>query len=223
MHPEPTALRLFGEPNLNHRAVLQVMHGDGPKRTNDHAAVRELVARIRREVGKAVPDIDPSGPGTKARVVLLMLTPGPAAGGAQQTNVLSQETNYDQTARNVRRLMAEARLSPECVVFWNAIPWALERRRDPTVAELQRGAAYLAEFLALLPRRKSVVAMGLVAQRACRIAGVPAIEVPSPSPLAVAPPGDTASRKAERWLETVKGLARAAALADCQVSSSTGS
>src|SRR2546427_4836556 len=171
--------------------------------------IRALVRRIRSETGKPVPDVDPAGPAGRAKVVMLMLTPGPAPGGAQQTNVLSPTTNSDQSALNLRRLMREAHLDERVCVFWNAVPWALERRRDPTPSELLLGVAYLRAFLDLVPSRRAVVALGAVAQRACQAASVDAIQLPSPSPLAVAAPGVRPNSKSRRWLELRVGLARA--------------
>ncbi len=120
-----------------------------------HRAIRDLVARIRRETGCAVPNVDPQGPGADARVVMLMLTPGPAVGGAQMTNVLSPTTNSDQSALNLRKLMSEAGLAESLCVFWNAVSWALDRRRDPNPEELARGVRYLRDFLSLVPRRRA--------------------------------------------------------------------
>lgn len=179
----------------------------------EHTAIRSLVARIRRETRRPVPDVDPNGPGARAKVAMVLLTPGPAEGGAQMTGVLSPTTDSDQTALNLRHLMREAKLREDVCVFWNAIPWALERRRNPTDDELARGVAYLKEFLGLLPKRRAVVALGRVAQAACRRAGVAVIDVWSPSPLAVAPPGARPSVKAQRWVEVREGLRRAAARA----------
>lgn len=42
---------------------------------------------------------------------MLMLTPDPADGGAQMTNILSPTTNSDQSALNLRTLMREAGVS----------------------------------------------------------------------------------------------------------------
>lgn len=121
-------------------------------------AINALVERIRLEKGCRCPDIDPDGPGSAARVVMVLLTPGPADGGATMTNVLSPTKNWDQTALNLRAMMAEAGLSEDICVFWNAVPWSLDRRRDPSTAELSDGAAYLKDFLALhrgaAPRRR---------------------------------------------------------------------
>jgi len=101
-----------------------------------HSGIRGLVADIRREKG-SVPDVDPDGPGSDARVVLVMLTPGPAQGGAQMTGVLSPTKNSDQTALNLRQLLREAQLDERICVFWNAIPWSLGARREPTDDEVR--------------------------------------------------------------------------------------
>jgi len=127
------------------------------------------------------------------------------------TNILSPTTNSDQSALNLRKLMHEAGLSERICVFWNAVPWALDRRRDPTRQELARGVVYLKEFLALLSHRRAVVAFGRVAQGACLQARVTAINVPSPSPLAVAKPGPRPNAKSARWIEIREGLRQAGA------------
>lgn len=129
------------------------------------------------------------------------------------TGVLSPTKNSDRTALNLRQLLHEAQLDERLCVFWNAIPWSLGPRRDPTEDELHRGVEYLRRFLALVPDRRAVVAMGRVAQRACRQAGVAAIEVWSASPLAISPPTGAAGPKSRRWIEVREGLKRAADLA----------
>lgn len=179
-----------------------------------HSDIDALVARIRRETRCVVPDVDPGGAGVGARVAMIMLTPGPAEGGAQMTRILSPTTNSDQSALNLRKLMQEAGLPESVCVFWNAVPWSLDRRRDPTPLEFARGVNYLKEFLVLLPQRRAVVALGRVAQRACLQAGVNAVNVPSPSPLAVAQPGSLPNAKSARWQEVREGLRKAAALAN---------
>jgi hypothetical protein len=187
--------------------------------TTADSEIRKLVERIRHETKRRVPDVNPKGPGSKARVVLVLLTPGPAKGGAQMTNVLSPTTNSDRTALYLSRLMDEAQLDERICVFWNAVPWALDRRRSPSVGELAQGVGYLREFLDLVPGRRAVVALGDVAQKACRMAGADAIEVPSTSPLAVAPPGPGLNSKSNRWIKVRRGLAQAAAAAERSIAS----
>lgn len=80
-------------------------------RMKTHSDIEALVARIRRETRCVVPDVDPEGAGVGARVAMIMLTPGPAEGGAQMTRILSPTTNSDQSALNLRKLMQEASLS----------------------------------------------------------------------------------------------------------------
>jgi uracil-DNA glycosylase len=105
------------------------------------------------------------------------------------------------------KLMKEAGLSESVCVFWNAVPWALGGRRRPNAAELERGAWYLKELVALLPDLRAVLALGRDAQRACALAGVVSINVCHPSPLGLYGGG------ANRVDEHRAGLARAAALA----------
>jgi hypothetical protein len=170
-----------------------------------HAKIRSLVRRIRRETGSAVPDVDPDGPGTAARVLLVARDPGEK--GALVTGVLSPSKNPDATARNLLRAMEEAKLPERICVFWNAVPWALGGRRTPNREELRRGVGYLHDLVALLPNLRAVVALGRDAQTACRLAGLDAIAVCHPSPLGLY------GRGANRWDELVAGLRDAAALA----------
>jgi hypothetical protein len=115
--------------------------------------------------------------------------------------------NPDATARNMDRLMREAGLDESICIFWNAVPWALGGRRGPNAAELVRGVDYLQELIDQLPDLKATAALGRDAQRACRLAGLSAIDVCHPSPLGLYGGG------ANRWAEHRDGLARAAALA----------
>jgi hypothetical protein len=126
--------------------------------SKDAAIEALVVARIRHEAGRPTPTIDPNGPRSSARVLVVLRDPGEL--GARQTGVLSPITNDDQTARNMRRLWAEAGLDMSVCIFWNAVPWALEGRRKPTSGEIARGARYLRELVQLLPRLQAVLAMG---------------------------------------------------------------
>lgn len=70
------------------------------------------------------------------------------------------------------------------------MPWALERRRDPTPQEPARGVAYLKEFLALLTQPRAVVALGRVRSRHAFLAGLHAVKRSESKGLAVAPQGE---------------------------------
>lgn len=88
-----------------------------------HAQIQALVRRIRSETGRAVPDVDPDGPGVTAHVLVVLSDPGRL--GALTTNYLSL-TNPDETTLNQIRLFAEAGLPTDCCTWWNGVPWDLE-------------------------------------------------------------------------------------------------
>src|SRR5205814_4628509 len=121
--------------------------------------------------------------------------------------------NDDQTARNMRKLMAEAGLDDDSCVFWNAVPWALQGRRPPTAAEIRRGAEYLHDLYDLITPKPAVVAMGREAQRACELAGISATSTWHPSPLGLARQG--------RRAEVLDALRRVAVFADGQQETTT--
>jgi hypothetical protein len=141
-----------------------------------HAAICTLVRRIRRETRRAVPDVDPNGPGTGADVVVVLRDPG---FGALTTKFLSLQ-NADQTTANQLRLFAAAKLPLEICLWWNAVPWDLGGL-EPTAADLRRGAGYLQDLIALMERPPVVVACGNTAHDACHRADLAAIEICHPS------------------------------------------
>jgi uracil-DNA glycosylase len=142
-----------------------------------HAPIRQLVRRIRSAQNATVPDVDPSGPGVDAAVLVVLRDPGRL--GALETQHLSL-MNPDRTASNQRRLFKEANLRPEICLFWNAIPWDLGER-DPSRADLAAGARYLRELIDLIENDVVTVACGTTARDACRLAGIEAIEICHPS------------------------------------------
>jgi uracil-DNA glycosylase len=176
--------------------------------SNDRA-IETLVDRIARETGRPVPRIDPNGPRSDARVLVVLRDPGEL--GARKTGILSPIENDDATARNMRRLWSANGLEVSTCVFWNAVPWALEGRRKPRASEISRGATYLAALAKLLPQLRVTVAMGSEAKRACREAGLEAISVCHPGPLGLYGGPVAAATERRRVLEA--GLRRAAKLA----------
>lgn len=170
--------------------------------TTKHAEVRELVARIRRETGRRVPDVDPNGPGIQAAVLLLFRAPNER--GSLETGLMAFD-NPDPTARYERELMDEVGLSQDICVGWNAIPWDIGN--EPIAQKhRRRGASYLKDLLRLFDRAPVVVAHGGEAHAVCRIAGVEAIEVPMTSPRGLYGGG------ANRRSAAADGLRRAAKL-----------
>jgi hypothetical protein len=159
------------------------------------------VQRVRRETGRAVPDIDPNGPGTDARVVIILNDPGKS--GALTTKVLSIN-NPDRTAHNQQALFAEARLDSSICLFWNAIPWHLGApSRNPNRADKDRGAVYLADLLGLFDQEPVVVACGRHAHQVCDILGID-------DAIRICHPGDQAlNRDPANRANHVKGLREA--------------
>lgn len=178
--------------------------------------IRTLVRKIRRETGRRVPDCDPVGPGKTAHVLIVLRDPGDANGGALRTGVLSPTKNDDATARNLRVLMRRAGLLESVCLFWNAVPWDLERR-NPTAADKRRGASYLRALLGELRSLKVVVASGTDAQEVCDLAAirsVPVLRVCHPSNRGLS--GGTAGARASRiedYIDKLKDAARMAGAA----------
>src|SRR5437899_5173347 len=103
---------------LNDRAALQerLAHVTDPHVRTLNRFVDEL-----RKTHASVPFFDPCAGGNQACVLLLLSDPGKA--GAQATGFASID-NPDKTARNLKRMMAEARLHRRLTVNWNIVPWA---------------------------------------------------------------------------------------------------
>jgi uracil-DNA glycosylase len=137
-----------------------------------------------------VPDVDPFDGGTEARLLLLLETPGP---GSAPLRFVSRD-NPTGTAANIRRFFGEAGIDRADSVIWNAVPWVIHapgaRNRTPRRGEVAAGLAELPAFLALLPRLTVAVLAGRVAAEARLVIaavrpGLPAIEMPHPSPTIV--------------------------------------
>jgi ribonuclease HI len=136
-----------------------------------------LVERIRRETGRAVPDVDPAGAGTAADVLVVLRDPGRGALASEHISL----TNRDPTTANQIRLFAAADLSLDRCVWWNAFPWSLERQ-NPTPGDRARGARYLRDLFGVMQRSPVVVACGNDAHDVCDRAGIAAIKICHPSP-----------------------------------------
>lgn len=174
------------------------------------APLRVLAGRISRERGAPVPDPDPLDGGVRARLLLLLETPGPAIA---RTGFVSRD-NPTGTAANLFRFLSEAGIARCDTLIWNAVPWVVHApgalNRAPRRSELQAAAPYLAPLLACLPRLAVVVTAG-------RVAGAARVElerlrpdlfvvaIPHPSPTYVC----TAPSVAERIAD---GLHRARAM-----------
>jgi uracil-DNA glycosylase len=149
------------------------------------APLTVYVEEVRAGSGRAaVPYIDPAGGGVRAGRLFVMQSPVPRA---METGFVSLD-NPTGTAANLRRLMAEAGVPRADAVLWNIVPWVLPG--PPRVPDIREGAAWLERLVRLLPRLRTVVLLGLDAQRGLRFVSLPpgvravATYHPSPNTLA---------------------------------------
>lgn len=176
-------------------------------------ALDRYVAALRHRYG-AVPDVDPADGGTRARLLLLLETPGP---GTAPLRFVSRD-NPTGTAANLRRFLSEAGLARRDTIIWNAVPQVIHapgaRNRAPRRAEVATGLAELPGFVALLPRLRAVVLAGRVAgaARAVLAAARPdltVLEMPHPSPTFVCTSPAVPARIRAALAEAAAVLARA--------------
>ena len=174
--------------------------------------LRELAARIARERGAPVPDPDPLDGGIRARLLLLLETPGP---GIARTGFVSRD-NPTGTAANLWRFLGEAGIARRDTLIWNAVPWVIHApgalNRAPRRAELRAALPYLPPLLACLPSVRVVVLAGRVAGEARGPLAVlrpecPVIAVPHPSPTYVCTAPDVRTRILDGFREAASRLA----------------
>ncbi|TCZ64949.1 uracil-DNA glycosylase family protein [Roseicella aquatilis] len=151
------------------------------------APLAEFAAALRRATGLPVPDADPADGGVRARLLLLLETPGPSI---DRSSLVSRD-NPTPTGGNLRRFLAASGLAREEVLIWNAIPFVIHapgaRNRAPRRAEQARGLALLPPLLDLLPRLAVAVLAGRAAAAAAPVLaaarpGLPVLRMPHPSP-----------------------------------------
>src|SRR5262249_31271696 len=112
-----------------------------------------------------VPNVDPNASGVDAQVLILLETPGPKAVGSRFVS----RDNPDPSARNLGRVLDDARLARADVVVWNVVPQCLsstEQNRNASAAEIRDASPDLQAFIDRLPKLAVVVFCGRPAQRA---------------------------------------------------------
>jgi hypothetical protein len=113
--------------------------------------VQSLIGRCRRDV----PWFDPQGGGVRARILVLLESPGPKSIGGPGSGIISPD-NDDTTAENFFLLRERAGISRKWLVHWNAAPWYLGQRRHPSASDILAGAQFLAEVIPSLVRLRVV-------------------------------------------------------------------
>jgi uracil-DNA glycosylase len=179
-----------------------------------------LAARLRAETGRPVPEADPADGGVRARLLLLLETPGPSHA---RTGLVSAD-NPTPTGANLRRFLAGAGIARGDLLIWNAVPFVIHapgaRNRAPRREELRAGLLWLPPLLALLPRlevavlagRAAVAAEPVLAAAAAR-PGLPVLRMPHPSPAFVCTSPEVPRRIAATLGAAASALLRAPAAA----------
>jgi hypothetical protein len=131
----------------------------------------DFVEKLRRDLDKPVPDIDPLGGGVNARVLFLMEAPsGAGAGRGKMGKVGSDEgsgmicpNNDDPTGPVDWQLKADADMRRNKTVVWNACPYYVgtaTKRRKPTMPEVIACKSHFLEFMKLLKDVRVVLTCG---------------------------------------------------------------
>lgn len=166
------------------------------------AFVREL-----RATHDLVPDFDPLDGGIRARLLILLETPGPKI----RTSGLVSRDNPSGTGRNLRAALAKVGIARADMLLWNAVPWVIHaagaRNRTPRTGEIALGLLALPPLLALLPHLCVVAMAGRIAGMAAPILRstrpeLALLHMPHPSPANLC-----TSPAKPRQLEEALGLA----------------
>lgn len=159
---------------------------------------------LQRTLGRDVPNFDPFDGGVHARLLILLETPGPSPVEFRRRFVSID--NPTGTAKNLRLALAEAGLSRQSIVLWNAVPWVRATKNPITGSERRDGIEHLHGLLPLLPALRVAILAGSVAGTArerLETAGIEVILSPHPSPTLI----NTAPTLRDRLLSAFKAAA----------------
>ena len=135
-------------------------------RLNDpHVGPLMGLVRDLRSRGLDVPNVDPNDGGVNAKVLILLETPGPKA----VTSRFVSRDNSHPSARNLGRVLDDARLARADVVLWNVVPQCVsttEQNRNVCAADVRDALPALQAFIDQLPKLAVVVFCGRSSQRA---------------------------------------------------------
>lgn len=176
-----------------------------------HAApLAAFAEKLRaRRPGTLVPDADPFDGGTGARILFLLEKPSRLAA---ETGFVGRD-NPARGAHTLGRFLAEARVPRGESLIWNAVPW-WNGTAKVTAEERRAGAEALRDLLALLPKLRTAVLVGRVAQTVWTASGgaaVPTYETAHFSANVRAAFPDRWAAIPEIWAEAYSSMIRLAA------------
>lgn len=120
---------------------------------------------LRDEKRGQVPDFDPFDGGVEAEILFLFEKPGPKTDPSTSGSGFVSRDNDDPTAEAIFHFMSKARIPRQSTLIWNLIPW-WNGQIKYSAEERRSGLLRLEYLLNLLPRLRSVVAVGKQAQTA---------------------------------------------------------
>ena len=129
------------------------------------AYIEEIrLSKVRRD---DVPSFDPKNGNEQAKFLIVLEAPGPQA---INSGIISIE-NDDPTARNLRKLLDEAKIHREEVVIWNVVPWYVgnENRTQiaiPSAEDVEQGIGWLCKLVGHLKHLQCILLVGGSARKA---------------------------------------------------------
>lgn len=124
---------------------------------------RDIVDELRKQPGnEGTPYTDPEAGGVDAELLFLLRDPGPKAAGNVSSSGLLSWDNDDDTAELCAEQFERAGIPWRAAVPWNVVPWPRATIRD---SDWRAGRAVLARLLAVSPRLKCVMPLGIEVAR----------------------------------------------------------
>ena len=185
----------------------------------DVGVLNELVRRWKRQdATRDIPWFDPDGGGVRARVLVLMESPGPKTVRDGEAGFCSED-NDDGTAATFHQVRERSGLLQRDYVRWNIVPWAVYakdgRWTAPSSQDLIAAEPALGELLAVLSELQLVVCMGAKAltgfMRHITLVDTHLVEVKPPLILGVPHPSQRNTRARTEALVRIENALRVGA------------
>lgn len=130
----------------------------------------ELVRRIEKETGRAIPTPNPNGPLSRALALFVLRDPGATEeSGANETGILDPYVNRDPTSSRQQAALQKANIDPRVCIWWNASPYHLGYKGPMRDGDCIMGSRYLGEVVKCCRDLRVVVALGPDAQTVAEV------------------------------------------------------